>query len=113
MPDELRNPLAQLPPAVARSILAQRSGQAKLDALFATCLDTPIPRWLVVALGQQLDPAKRVRDSRLKLEASGIRILSTRCDRDELARLQLNPPRSSAFFYSPRRAGPGPAVAAA
>jgi hypothetical protein len=103
MPAELKNPLADLPASTVKGILDERSGQAKLNALFAVCLDTPIPRWLVVALGRQLDPAKRVRDARLKLEPTGIRILSTRYDRDELEQLGLHPPDGSAFFYSTRR----------
>jgi hypothetical protein len=108
MPEELRNPLQDLPVEAVHSILSQRSGQAKLNALFAVCLDTPIPRWLVVALGQQVDAAKRVRDARLKLEPRGIRILSTRYDRAELEHLGLNPPESPAFFFGTRRtAAPG------
>ncbi len=103
MPDELRNPLTALPAATVHGILGERSGQAKLNALFSVCLDTPIPRWLVVALGQQLDPAKRVRDARLRLEPQGIRILSTRYDREELERVGLRPPASAAFFFSTRR----------
>jgi hypothetical protein len=111
MPEELRNPLNALPAASAQAILNERSGQAKLNALFSVCLDTPIPRWLVVALGQQIDPAKRVRDSRLRLEPQGVRILSTRYDRAELEALGLNPPESNAFFFSTRRQ-PSTAVAA-
>lgn len=103
MPAELRSPLAALPKAAVDAILGERSGQAKLNALFSLCLDTPIPRWLVVALGRQLDPAKRVRDARLKLEPQGIRIFSTRYDADELRRLGLTPPSSAAFFFSTRR----------
>jgi len=103
MPAEFHNPLTALPPAVLQAILAERSGQAKLNALFASCLDTPIPRWVVVALGKQLDPAKRVRDSRLKLEPQGIRILSTRYDRPELELLGLNPPEGPGFYFATRR----------
>jgi hypothetical protein len=103
MPAKLRNPLSALPAATVQGILGERSGQAKLNALFTVCLDTPIPRWLVVALGQQLDPAKRVRDARLRLEPQGIRILSTRYDRDELEHIGLDPPASPAFFFSTRR----------
>jgi hypothetical protein len=100
---ELRNLCTALPPATAQAILGERSGQAKLNALFSLCLDTPIPRSLVVALGQQLDPVKRVRDARLRLEPQGIRILSTRYDREELERVGLRPPASAAFFFSTRR----------
>jgi hypothetical protein len=102
MPAELRNPLLHLSSATVDAILHERSGQAKLNALFALCLDTPIPRWLVVALGRQIDPAKRVRDARLKLEPTGIRILSTRYDIRELTRLGLTPPSDAAFFFSTR-----------
>jgi hypothetical protein len=103
MPDEFRNPLLALPRHVVDGILGERSGQAKINALFSVCLDMPIPRWLIVALGRQLDPAKRVRDSRLKLEPQGIRILSSRYDRDELERLGLTPPSGDGFFFSTRR----------
>ncbi len=103
MPDELRNPLLTLPEATVQGILGERSGQARLTALFSVCLDMPIPRWLLVALGRQLDPAKRVRDARLRLEPQGIRILSTRYDREELERVGLHPPTSSTFFFSTRR----------
>jgi hypothetical protein len=103
MPPDLRNPLTALPAATARAILSERSGQAKLDALFSVCLDTPIPRWIVAVLGQQADPSKRVRDVRIHLKPQGIRVLSTRYDRAELVRLGLNPPESAGFFFSTRR----------
>jgi len=68
----IENTLLHLPHEVALTVAGQRTGQAAIDLLFTTAQRVLVNRATIDAVGQQVDPQKRVRDSRSRLRAEGI-----------------------------------------
>ena len=81
------NLLLHLEPDVRSRIMAhRRSGQARIDELFRSVTGRIIRREVVLAVGQQDDAPKRVRDARQHLAAEGIAILGHLADDRAVAR---------------------------
>ena len=68
----IENTLVQLPEHIAMQVAEERSGQAAVDLLFTSAQRVLINRATIDAAGQQVDPQKRVRDSRSRLRSQGV-----------------------------------------
>lgn len=75
-----KNVLYHLDPTIRTKILSHRGGTERVVEFFRHYLEKPVPRSVIVTLGQQLDAAKRVRDARKILRKEGIEVLQGRWD---------------------------------
>lgn len=69
------NFLAKLDPSVLQKIMAQPSGQLRVNELFRQVQGKIIPRVAIETVAQQKDPMKRMRDARRILRTEGILVL--------------------------------------
>lgn len=80
------NILDRLPDDEVRAILAEASGQRRVNQLFRVAQRQPVTRTVVATVARQEDAPKRVRDARRALAAEGILILSHQSSHPEIAR---------------------------
>jgi hypothetical protein len=81
-----------LDPEVRRKIVTPRGGTDRVAMLFRLCQGIPISRKIIVALGQQDDPMRRIRrngGARDPLGPEGIAVLSGKTQKRKIAELGL------------------------
>ena len=86
-----KNFLLHLDPVKRQRILAQSSGQKRINEVFRLCLNQPISTNTLDTLAIQRDPSKRIRDARKWLKPEGIEILGERYDQARIRSLRLPP----------------------
>lgn len=104
----IRNTLLHLPAQAIDRIRLSSSGQKAINELFRAAQSQLVDRAAIVAAGQQIDSAKRVRDARRALAAEGIVILGHYQPHPDIAEALGLPRPTLGRFVSARLAHWGP-----